>query len=278
MRICIIASPSHHFNAFSESRLILKWSQVSIPKMLANSLLSILFQWSSVVSSQLDARDLSFIPLHPVDIAKRDAGIADFAPDSRWSNDSMPEQDLWGRSLQRLEPRQRTCPSGYGYCATLSGCCPSTDRCCQYGYCLPPGGVCCPGSPCPDGWSCRSTGTCYPNDGDCCSDGRNCNPGKICVRLASSNRIVCCTYRVRRREWSDDDAVEALHHVLYMVVLLLLLDLRDFPLRIDRHLKQGHLNHHNYRSSHVIGRSREKFRRHIGITHLVGSHFRDIPF
>jgi hypothetical protein len=72
-------------------------------------------------------------------------------------------------------------------------CCPSTTECCPYGYCIEPDRTCCPGGSCRPGWGCCGTGTCYPRDGECCSNGNYCEAGNICVRLVSSNRIVCCT-------------------------------------------------------------------------------------
>lgn len=71
-------------------------------------------------------------------------------------------------------------------------CCPQTQLCCSYGYCIDSGRTCCPNGSCDPNWLCCGD-RCSPRGGDCCIDGNYCEPGNICVRLISNNRIVCCT-------------------------------------------------------------------------------------
>lgn len=118
--------------------------------------------------------------------------VADFAPGTffgeKTDNETSPM--IKDRSLE-LVGRQ-SCNAGYWYCEAFGRCCPTTTLCCSYGYCIDPGRTCCPGSSCDPGWGCCGS-KCYPKDGDCCSNDGYCEAGNICVRIASSGRIVCCT-------------------------------------------------------------------------------------
>ncbi|KAK0649805.1 hypothetical protein B0T16DRAFT_492357 [Cercophora newfieldiana] len=109
-----------------------------------------------------------------------------------WGETSLLESGTNGTSpadLGLLSKRQ-SCAAGYGYCSNLGGCCPISDRCCSYGYCLAPGRVCCPGGSCPSGSNCCGQ-NCHPVGTQCCSNGRYCGAGNICVLFQGS--VVCCT-------------------------------------------------------------------------------------
>ncbi|PQE29509.1 carbohydrate-binding module family 18 protein [Rutstroemia sp. NJR-2017a WRK4] len=104
---------------------------------------------------------------------------------------SLPAQD--GRSLVRswLSPRYLTCYSGYGLCPDNTYCCPLSDRCCEGGGCVEPGGKCCAGYTCDPGWNCCASPYCYPDGANCCSDGGYCLSGSVCVKI--SGLIKCST-------------------------------------------------------------------------------------
>jgi hypothetical protein len=120
-------------------------------------------------------------------------------------NQSLPR--LGDRSAE-LVGRQ-SCDVGYGYCSgeppynrfsdsapsltlilAFNRCCPSSNTCCSYGYCLEPGKICCPNGSCDEGNTCCGNG-CMPTGSQCCRDGRYCEAGNMCVLY--DGRGVCCT-------------------------------------------------------------------------------------
>ncbi|XPS76357.1 hypothetical protein M3J09_008409 [Ascochyta lentis] len=108
----------------------------------------------------------------------------------------LQEKNETGPSLLRdrsadLYSKRQSCQSGYGYCASLGGCCPSHNRCCSYGYCLEPGKTCCPNGPCAAGSSCCGNNNCHPEGTQCCQNGRYCEVGNICVIY--NGQSGCCT-------------------------------------------------------------------------------------
>ncbi|KAF2184578.1 hypothetical protein K469DRAFT_688587 [Zopfia rhizophila CBS 207.26] len=115
---------------------------------------------------------------------------AGFAPAAQLGEKNASEPMLKDRSLDLVN--RQSCQSGYWYCSAFGKCCPRSSLCCSYGYCIDPDDTCCPDGPCRPGWGCCGP-NCYPRGGDCCSDNNYCEAGNICVRLSSSNRIVCCT-------------------------------------------------------------------------------------
>lgn len=70
------------------------------------------------------------------------------------------------------------------------GCCPESNRCCSYGYCLEPGKTCCPNGPCGVGKTCCENG-CIPDGTACCRNGDYCEAGNMCVLY--QGKIGCCT-------------------------------------------------------------------------------------
>lgn len=74
-------------------------------------------------------------------------------------------------------------------------CCPSSGKCCTYGYCLQTTQRCCPAGPCDMATKyCCGQSHCSPIGGDCCKDESSCEPGNKCFILTSQgNRPVCCT-------------------------------------------------------------------------------------
>lgn len=112
--------------------------------------------------------------------------------------------------------RALSCEPGYGYCSRklntpsnplllwinianelydteLGGCCPTSDRCCSYGYCLRPGGVCCPSGPCGPGKECCGKSHCMTAGSTCCRDELYCPKGNSCYIVDGVRDSVCCT-------------------------------------------------------------------------------------
>src|SRR5690242_29005 len=103
-------------------------------------------------------------------------------------NESVSQ--LQDRSAELFERQQ--CQAGYGYCSGMhirkfcpnrssmltivtdfGRCCPSSNRCCSYGYCLEPGKTCCPNGPCGAGLTCCEN-KCIPIGSQCCRGGDYC--------------------------------------------------------------------------------------------------------
>lgn len=114
-------------------------------------------------------------------------------------------------ALMALDKRQRYCDPGFGYCASkyaavpgydvtpsynsigLGGCCPSSNTCCSYGYCLEPGKACCPTGPCGVGKTCCGYSHCMPRGAACCSDESYCEAGNSCYINYRTGARRCCT-------------------------------------------------------------------------------------